>query len=89
MKNFQLGTPVRVAGDQATITYIVDSFPAVDNGKIYVTIPDQTQGFWIDPGQLVAVADAKHPYTGGDASDKAWHDQRSGELQAAAKRRSR
>lgn len=87
MNNFYIGAEVRVAGDQAAITYIVDSLPAVDNGKVYATLPDQSQGFWVDPGQLVTVADAKHPYSGGDDSDKAWHDRRSGQLQNAAKNR--
>lgn len=50
---FPINTRVCVAGDQAAITYVVDSLPAVDNGKVYVTLPDQSQGFWVDPGQLV------------------------------------
>lgn len=57
--NFFIGATVRVAGDQAPITFVVDSLPAVDNGQVYVTLPDQSQGFWIDPEKLVTLADLK------------------------------
>jgi len=86
MSHFQIATAVRIKGAMAPTIYKVDSLPAVDNGQVYVTLPDDTQGFWIDPAQLVAVhtnIHTKHPYTGGTVEDKAWHDQRTRELVAA------
>lgn len=75
MQTFEINELARVAGDVTRIACVVESLPAIVDGKICIArLSDRAEGCWVDPSRMVPLTPAKHPFTGGTDEDKAWHD---------------